>query len=340
MKLEKNKKVKLNKIGRLYVEAEDLAYNGEKIRIKMNENFTKDFAKENLDKVVELDVYVEFEEKNGYWKITLHPVDLKKIEKEKEEKAILFEIDKMKKGINTMLYYVEKAYKEDRTYQNGIDVINNNLKEIEKLSKKDETTYIEKIKAELKRLKVVVDENNSLQQKMDFEEPFEVGHTYNENGKKYIVKKAWRDRVADALSFGGCEDNQLCYFALVEEIENSENEVEEVELVEKEIEKIKRYYDNYDEKEIELYIDFVKRNKNIVNEYRSEKDNHIKISHFLRDYKLCNYKNLDLFLLREKVNEKMSYDEVFEKIKKEFNVVFKLSNAKSFIINMKSEKEL
>lgn len=47
-----------------------------------------------------------------------------------------------------MLYYVEKAYKEDRTYQNGIDVINNNLKEIERLSKKDETAYIEKIKAE------------------------------------------------------------------------------------------------------------------------------------------------------------------------------------------------
>ena len=223
----------------------------------------------------------------------------------------------MRKGIDTMLYYVEKAYKEDRTYQNGIDVINNNLKEIERLSKKDETAYIEKIKAELKRLKVVVNENNSLQQKMDFEEPFEVGYIYTENSKKYIVKKAWRDRVADALSFGGCEDNQLCYFALVEEIENSGNEVEELELSEKEIEKIKRYYDNYDGKEVELYIDFVKRNKNIVNEYRSEKDNHIKISHFLRDYKLCNYKNLDLFLLREKVNEKMSYDEVFEKIKKE-----------------------
>lgn len=54
----------------------------------------------------------------------------------------------MRKGIDTMLYYVEKAYKEDRTYQNGIDVINNNLKEIERLSKKDETAYIEKIKAE------------------------------------------------------------------------------------------------------------------------------------------------------------------------------------------------
>ena len=340
MKLEKNKKVKLNKIGRLYVEAEDLTYNGKKIRIKMNENFTKDFAKQHLGNIIELNAYIEFEEKNGYWKITLHPVDLEKISKEKKEKAILNEIAKMRKGIDTMLYYVEKAYKEDRTYHNGIDVINNNLKEIERLSKKDETAYIEKIKAELKRLKVVVDGNNSLQQKMDFEEPFEVGYVYTKNGKKYIVKKAWRDRVADALSFGGCEDNQLCYFALVEEIENSGNEVEELELSEKEIEKIKRYYDNYDEKEVELYIDFVKRNKNIVNEYRSEKDNHIKISHFLRDYKLCNYKNLDLFLLREKVNEKMSYDEVFEKIKKEFDVVFKLSNAKSFIINMKSEKEL
>ena len=84
----------------------------------------------------------------------------------------------MRKGIDTMLYYVEKAYKEDRTYQNGIDVINNNLKEIERLSKKDETAYIEKIKAELKRLKVVVNENNSLQQKMDFEEPFEDGYLY------------------------------------------------------------------------------------------------------------------------------------------------------------------
>lgn len=222
MKLEKNKKVKLNKIGRLYVEAEDLAYNGKKIRIKMNENFTKDFAKQHLDNIVELNAYIEFEEKNGYWKITLHPVDLEKIEKEKEEKAILNEIAKMKKGIKTMLYYVEKAYNEGRIYQNGINVINDNLKKIEKLSKEDETSYVEKIKSQLKSLEVIEKkENDNERQIVDFDEPFVKGQEFKYfdkiNNKEVLVKvkKTWKHREPDALSLGGTEDNQWCYYAIV-----------------------------------------------------------------------------------------------------------------------------
>ena len=229
MKLEKEKKVEIKKIGRKYVEALDVKFNNKKIKIVMNENFTKDFAKENLDKVVELDVYVEFEQKRGYWNITLHPVDLEKISKEAKEKAILNEITKMRKGIDTMLYYVEKAYNEDRTYQNGIDVINDNLKEIEKLSKEDETSYIEKIKAELKSLEVIeTKENDNERQIVDFDEPFVKGQEFKYfdkiNNKEVLVKvkKTWKHREPDALSLGGTEENQWCYYAIVEIIEETE----------------------------------------------------------------------------------------------------------------------
>ena len=68
MKLKKSKKLEIIQIGRIYAEAKDLDYNGKKVRIRMNENFTKDAAKDNLNKVVELDVNVEFKE------AILHPV--------------------------------------------------------------------------------------------------------------------------------------------------------------------------------------------------------------------------------------------------------------------------
>lgn len=348
MKLEKEKKVEIKKIGRKYVEALDVKFNNKKIKIVMNENFTKDFAKENLDKVVELDVYVEFEQKRGYWNITLHPVDLEKISKEAKEKAILNEIAKMRKGIDTMLYYVEKAYNEDRTYQNGIDVINDNLKEIEKLSKEDETSYIEKIKAELKSLEVIeTKENDNERQIVDFDEPFVKGQEFKYfdkiNNKEVLVKvkKTWKHREPDALSLGGTEENQWCYYAIVEIIEETEEkEVAEVELSKKEIEKIKKYYKNFEKREVKIFIEFIKKNRDIVNRYRSEKDNHIKISHILRDFKLYNYEAVNLLLNKERINKNMKYDDIFEKIKKEYDEVFELSDKKNYIVNLKSKKEL
>ena len=68
MKLKKSKKLEIIKIGRIYVEAKDLDYNGKKVKIVMNDNFTKEMAKENLNKVIELNVNVEFKE------AILHPV--------------------------------------------------------------------------------------------------------------------------------------------------------------------------------------------------------------------------------------------------------------------------
>ena len=118
MKLEKAKKVKIKKVGRKYVEAVDIAFNGKKVKIVINDNFTKEMAKGNLDKVIELNINVEFKNNSymNYTEVILHPVDLEKISREAKEKAILNEIAKMRKGIDTMLYYVEKAYNEDRTY--------------------------------------------------------------------------------------------------------------------------------------------------------------------------------------------------------------------------------
>lgn len=239
MKLEKAKKVKIKKVGRKYVEAVDIAFNGKKVKIVINDNFTKEMAKGNLDKVIELNVNVEFKNNSymNYTEVILHPVDLEKISREAKEKAILNEIAKMRKGIDTMLYYVEKAYNEDRTYQNGIDVINCNLKEIEKLSKEDETSYIEKIKAELKSLEVIeIKENDNERQIVDFDEPFVKGQEFKYfdkiNNKEVLVKvkKTWKHREPDALSLGGTEDNQWCYYAIVEIIgEIEENEVIETE---------------------------------------------------------------------------------------------------------------
>ena len=36
----------------------------------------------------------------------------------------------------------------------------------------------------------------------------------------------------------------------------------------------------------------------------------------------------------------MKYDDIFEKIKKEYDEVFELSDKKNYIVNLKSKKEL
>ena len=85
MKLEKSKKLEIKKVGRKYVEAVDIAFNGKKVKIVMNDNFTKEMAKGNLNKIIELNVNVEFKE------VILYPVDLEKISREAKEKATLKE---------------------------------------------------------------------------------------------------------------------------------------------------------------------------------------------------------------------------------------------------------
>ena len=190
----------------------------------MNDNFTKETAKENLNRLIEIDVNVEFKNNSymGYTEIILHPVNLEKISRESKEKAVLREIESKKKGIDTMLYYVRKANNEGRKYQNGHNVIYGNLKEIERLSKNNESDYIEKIKSELKSLELSAEENNNERQLYDFEEPYTVGQEFKyfdklTNKEVFVrVKKAWRYREPDALSMGGCEDNQWCYCAIVE----------------------------------------------------------------------------------------------------------------------------
>lgn len=224
MKLEKSKKLEIKKVGRKYVEAVDIAFNGKKIKIVMNDNFTKEMAKGNLDKVIELNVNVEFKNNSymNYTEVILHPVDLEKISREAKEKATLKEIESKKKGIDTMLYYVKKYSVEGKKYQNGIDVINDNLKEIERLSKNNDFDYIEKIKSELKGLELLAEENNNERQLYDFDEPYTVGQEFKyfdklTNKEVFVrVKKAWRYREPDALSMGGYEDNQWCYCAIVE----------------------------------------------------------------------------------------------------------------------------
>lgn len=224
MKLEKSKKLEIKKVGRKYVEAVDIAFNGKKVKIVMNDNFTKEMAKGNLDKVIELNVNVEFKNNSymNYTEVILHPVDLEKISREAKEKATLKEIESKKKGIDTMLYYVKKYSVEGKKYQNGIDVINDNLKEIERLSKNNDFDYIVKIKSELKSLELLAEENNNERQLYDFDEPYTVGQEFKyfdklTNKEVFVrVKKAWRYREPDALSMGGYEDNQWCYCAIVE----------------------------------------------------------------------------------------------------------------------------
>ena len=224
MKLEKSKKLEIKKVGRKYVEAVDIAFNGKKVKIVMNDNFTKEMAKGNLNKVIELNVNVEFKNNSymNYTEVILHPVDLEKISREAKEKATLKEIESKKKGIDTMLYYVKKYSVEGKKYQNGIDVINDNLKEIERLSKNNDFDYIEKIKSELKGLELLAEENNNERQLYDFDEPYTVGQEFKyfdklTNKEVFVrVKKAWRYREPNALSMGGYEDNQWCYCAIVE----------------------------------------------------------------------------------------------------------------------------
>ena len=234
MKLEKSKKLEIKKIGRKYVEAVDIAYE-KKVKIVMNDNFTKEMAKGNLNKVVELNVNVEFKNNSymNYTEVILHPVDLEKISREAKEKATLIEskkkatlIESNKKGIDTMLYYVKKYSVEGKKYQTGIAVVKDNLKEIERLSENNDFDYIEKIKSELRGLELLAEENNNEKRQLyrqlyDFDGPYTVGQEFKyfdmlTNKEVFVrVKKAWRYREPDALSMGGYEDNQWCYCAIV-----------------------------------------------------------------------------------------------------------------------------
>ena len=84
MKQEKVKVV-IEKIGRIWIQAKDVRYNGKTVKIQINENFTKEYAKENIGKELEFDCKIEFKEKYvGGYEVIMYPINLEKVNEAKK----------------------------------------------------------------------------------------------------------------------------------------------------------------------------------------------------------------------------------------------------------------
>lgn len=138
MEITKKVKVKIEKIGRTWVQAKDLNYNEKAVKVEMNEFFTKEFAKENIGKTVEL--YCKVKTKKGYvtgYDITMYPIEqLDDNEDYKSTEAYNY--------IKKKLHWTEDAAKEGKFY------IAPKAKENLPLLKGEEKEEIEKLLDEYK----------------------------------------------------------------------------------------------------------------------------------------------------------------------------------------------
>lgn len=139
MKQEKVKVI-IEKVGRIWVQAKDTRYNNKMVKIELNENFTKEYAKEHIGKELELDCKIEFKERYiGGYEVIMYPINLQKIAEEKKK----LEYKELK---NKILGSISKWTKEKA--EEGILYVSKFVKEnIEKLTEEDKKEVKDLIKS-------------------------------------------------------------------------------------------------------------------------------------------------------------------------------------------------
>lgn len=93
----KKKEIRINKVGRVWAYGFDIEYRNKNVKIELNEYFTREYALENLNNIIDIDSRVEFKNKyQGKIEIELYPVnyyivetDQEKEKKKKENKEIV-----------------------------------------------------------------------------------------------------------------------------------------------------------------------------------------------------------------------------------------------------------
>lgn len=151
----KNAKVKIEKVGRIWVHATNPEYNNKAVKIQINEFFTKDFAKENIGKEVELTCKVIIEEGYMGYNVIMYPI--LKSQQEELEIVSAYEFIKenlhwTKKSAEDGKFYITPKVKEKMemlkgTYKEEIEIILSEYKKI--AEEKNKKIIAQKIKSSL-----------------------------------------------------------------------------------------------------------------------------------------------------------------------------------------------
>lgn len=139
----KNAKVKIEKVGRIWVHATNPEYNNKAVKIQINEFFTKDFAKENIGKEVELTCKVIIEEGYMGYNVIMYPI----LKSQQEELEIISAYEFIKEN----LHWTKKSAEDGKFY------ITPKVKEKMEMLK---GTYKEEIEIILSEYKKIAEEKN------------------------------------------------------------------------------------------------------------------------------------------------------------------------------------
>ena len=134
----KNVKIKIEKVGRIWVHATNPEYNNKAVKLQINEFFTKDFAKENIGKEVELTCKVIIEEGYMGYNVVMYPI----LKNQQEELEMISAYEFIKEN----LYWTKKSAEEGKFY------ITPKVKEKMNILKGIYKEEIEKILSEYKKI--------------------------------------------------------------------------------------------------------------------------------------------------------------------------------------------
>lgn len=177
----KNAKVKIEKVGRIWVHATNPEYNNKAVKIQINEFFTKDFAKENIGKEVELTCKVIIEEGYMGYNVIMYPI----LKSQQEELEIISAYEFIKEN----LHWTKKSAEDGKFY------ITPKVKEKMEMLK---GTYKEEIEIILSEYKKIAEENApfyynfypDIYLSKDECQKY-IGEVVEINGRYGIVKKAY-----------------------------------------------------------------------------------------------------------------------------------------------------
>lgn len=292
------KKVEIVKVGRVWVEGKDQEFNGKKVKIQINDIFTKEAAKESIGKVVELNCKIEITESyKGYKEVTLYPYSAE-IEKEntklEEEKKALHAIEKM-------FVWVEEKAKEGKKYENGFTVILKNLESVNENTAKTIKDRLQKIEKEIVINKEAREfektKNQSYFYSSNKDNKLFIGEITKVNGKMVKVTKVnnpfWDRNAGDFEAHYDMNVGAWCYVFYFEELTTEEQETlnkeeikkQKAEKIEKEVKENQR---KLKEQELNAYRDYI---RSLYERMNKDYDNRVEIENIEKYhdfFKDCN----------------------------------------------------
>lgn len=151
----KNTKVKILKVGRIWVHATNPEYNNKIVKIQINEFFTKEFAKVNVGKEIELTCKIILEKGYVGYDVIMYPIS--KSQQQEIENVVTYEFIKenlhwTKKAAENGKFYLTPKVKEKMeilkgTYKEEIEEILSDYKKL--AEEKNKKIIVQKIKSSI-----------------------------------------------------------------------------------------------------------------------------------------------------------------------------------------------